>query len=113
MRKLPSLVRGRRGKSSVIDCLTLILWERGRMSQPSYSFAELTERVSELRGSPVAKATIQSIIYRRAEWFERTRSDDGGLRWKLSPGAKMAVESRRGGASPSAGRRGKPANKKP
>jgi hypothetical protein len=77
------------------------------MPQLSYGFDELTDRVSELRGSPVAKATIQSIIYRRAEWFERTWSDDGRLKWKLSPAAKMAVE-RLGGASPSAEKAGDP-----
>lgn len=98
MRNLPSLVRGRRGKCSVIDCLMLILWQRAGTSQPAYSFDELTARVAELRQSPIAKTTIQSIIYRRAEWFEQTRGDDGLLRWKLSPAAKMAVDRHRVGA---------------
>ena len=107
MRKLSSVVRGRRGKSSIIDCLMLILGGREGKPQRSYSFAELAEMVSELRESPVAEATIRSIIYRREKWFERTRSDDGILRWKLSPVAKMAGESRSGGRSPSGGKAGK------
>lgn len=112
MSQLPSLVQGRRGKSSVIDCLTLILWDREAKSQRSYTFAELTELVSKLRGTPVATATIQSVIYRRAEWFERSW-EDGRLRWKLSPAAKIAVktlseESGASGRSPDKFKREKP-----
>src|SRR5688572_979253 len=97
MKKLPSLVRGRRGKSSVIDCLMVILWGGGGTSHPSYSFAELTERVSTLRGGPVAESTLRSIIYRREEWFERTWMNDGRLRWKLSSAGKAAAHDRKVG----------------
>ena len=92
MKGTPSLVEGRRGKPSVIDCLVRILQNHQDSSERSFTFIELTQKVSELRGKPIAEASIRSIIYRRAIWFERTRSQDGRLRWKLSRVAKKLVQ---------------------
>jgi hypothetical protein len=89
-----SLVSGRRGKVSVIDCLTQILWSDEDGTVPAYSFAELSERVSRLRGSQVADSTVRSIIYRREEWFEQT-TRDGHLKWRLSPAARRAAWPKR------------------
>jgi|ERR1017187_1967879 hypothetical protein len=106
-KEAPSLVPGRRGKPSVIDCLARILHNHQDSSERPLTFEELTKRVSEMRDEPIAEASVRSIIYRRAVWFERTWGDDGCLRWKLSPAAKKLLQSQGKARSASSEGKGK------
>lgn len=89
---VPSFVRGRKGRTSLVDCLVSVLWKSadGTDPWPERSFKDLQEKVSKLQGYPVTGSTIRSSIYAHSDLFERVRSGHGALLWRLSKKARHA-----------------------
>src|SRR5450759_1297573 len=89
--KLINFVRGRRGRTSILDCLLTALSPRNsKGSWPECTFDELRERVSSLRLIEVPETTIRSVVY-RADVFERASTDSGRVRWKLNAKGRQIV----------------------
>lgn len=86
-----NIVKGRRGKVSIINCLLTALSaaDRGN-SWPSYTFEVLAERVSALRGSIVPVPTVRSVIY-RSELFEPGPNQDSRVTWRLNSTGREIV----------------------
>jgi hypothetical protein len=87
----PSFVRGRKGRLSVVDCLVQALWKTeadGKEIWPEDSFQELRERVTKMQGYRVTPSTIRSSVYEHDDLFERVRTRDGSLRWRLTKTAR-------------------------
>lgn len=93
---LSSIVPGRRGLPSVIDCMVQILWNpvAGGADVPCHSFPELARRISKLRRTEVAQSTVRSVVYQHSEWFDRVRNSEGRLCWKLSSRCRALVQNR-------------------
>lgn len=87
-----SVVKGRRGKTSIVDCLITVLSIRGREeSWPAYTFDVLAERVSVLRGSVVPIPSVQSVIY-RSDLFEPGPKEGDRVTWQLNAAGRRLVQ---------------------
>lgn len=87
-----NVVQGRRGKTSIADCLLTVLSIRGReASWPAYTFDVLAERVSALRGSVVPIPSVQSVIY-RSDLFEPGPKAGGRVTWQLNGVGRHIVQ---------------------
>jgi hypothetical protein len=87
----PSVVKGRKGRVSVLDCMVKSLWatESAKAAVwPAKTFRQLTEDVAALRGYPVPSSTVRSIIYRHSDLFERTEKNEAIL-YSLSEKARQ------------------------
>ena len=86
-----NVVKGRRGKTSIADCLLTVLSVRGReASWPAHTLDVLAERVSALRGSAVPIPSVQSVIY-RSDLFELGPKEDGRVTWQLNAAGRRMV----------------------
>lgn len=83
----PQFVIGRKGNTSVVDCMVRALWQARDKTWPAKTFEELRTQVSELQGYHVTPSTIRSSAYQYPMLFERLRSE-GGLRWRLTEQAR-------------------------
>lgn len=85
---VPSFVRGRKGQTSVIDCLVELLWKgENDDAWPARTFNDLRERVSKMQGYHVTSSTIRSSVYDHSDLFERAKTP-GQLRWRLTKQAR-------------------------
>jgi hypothetical protein len=91
----PSFVRGRKGHTSVVDCLVRVLWrESDDAPWPERTFEELREAVSTLQAYHVTPSTVRSCVYQYPGIFERVKSSDTGLlRWRLTKLARTGRAS--------------------
>jgi hypothetical protein len=82
----PHFVKGRKGHTSVIDCMASALWrETDGESWPELTFEELRAVVSKMQGYHVTPSTIRSSAYQYPNLFERVKdAEDGSLRWRLT-----------------------------
>jgi hypothetical protein len=91
-KKPPSLIKGRKGHMSVIDCLFKVLWvvdSRKGTEWPSKTFQELADEVSAMRGKRVTESSVRSIVYRRSSLFDKVKAD-GKVYWQLSKTGRNA-----------------------
>lgn len=83
--KPPSVVKGRRGLISILDCMVASLWEvkapKGTIL-PAKTFRQLTDEATAMRGRPVATASVRAAIYRHSDLFEQVIEGDVVL-WRL------------------------------
>ena len=79
------LVRPRSGKGiSILDaCLRTLSDERDQARWPARSFRELTDNVSSLVKYKVKIETVQSVVYKHRDLFERNL-EGTAVRWSLS-----------------------------
>ena len=86
-----SFVLGRRGRTSILDCLLTALSPRNLTGAwPQYTFDQLRERVSALRLMEVPEASLRSVVY-RADVFERASTDADRVKWKLNAKGRQIV----------------------
>ena len=81
---IPSFVKGRKGNTSVVDCMVRALWRTNDGVWPERTFTELGAAVSAMQGYQVAASTIRSSVYQYPALFERVQPKGGPLRWKLT-----------------------------
>ncbi len=84
----PSFVPGRKGQTSVVDCMVRLLWKQADESWPERTFADLRDEVSKLQGYRVTASTIRSSAYDHDDLFEKVKGQDGVLRWRLTRQAR-------------------------
>lgn len=81
----PHFVNGRKGHTSIVDCIARALWRnQGSENWPEHTFEELRDTVSKMQGYEVSSSTIRSSVYQYPNVFERVKSDGGVLRWRLT-----------------------------
>jgi len=88
----PALVKGRKGRVSVVDCMVAALWRtepKEGIEWPAKTFETLREEVSSRLAYPVGSSTIRSTVYGHSELFQRA-SKDGKLCWRLTDKARRA-----------------------
>lgn len=86
----PSLVRGRKGQASVVDCLVALLWKVEDGGWPAQSFEELRNGVSNMQGYEVGPSTIRSSIYKYPKFFQRAKGSGGRVLWTLTAKARAS-----------------------
>ncbi len=96
-RTLITFAKGRRGKTSILDCLLTVLSRRNSQGNwPEYTFDQLREQVSILRSIQVPEPSLRSVVY-RADLFERASRNAGRVKWKLnSKGRQIALSAASG-----------------
>ena len=84
----PSFVRGRKGRTSLVDCCVAALWKTDSDEWPELTFEELRAIATKVQGYHVTPSTVRSTIYERSDLFERSRPESGPLKWKLTKAAR-------------------------
>lgn len=81
----PSIVRGRKGRTSVCDALVIALWAAdNRVPWPQLTLEQLRESISRVLGYPVSGSTVRSVLYSKPEVFERAPRINGRVAYRLS-----------------------------
>jgi len=91
----PSFVKGRKGNTSVVDCLVRILWRQSDDDPwPERTFEELRAAVSKMQDYHVTPSTVRSSVYQYPGIFERVTSTNSALlRWRLTKQARAGRAS--------------------
>lgn len=85
----PHFIKGRKGHTSVVDCMARALWrDQTDAEWPERTFEELRAAVSKMQGYHVTPSTIRSSAYQYPNIFERGTKVDGALRWRLTKQAR-------------------------
>jgi hypothetical protein len=87
-KRAPSFVQGRKGQTSVVDCIVKRLWVDENGHWPECTFAELRESATKMQGYRVSSSTIRSSVYTRGDLFERVATSEWPLRWRLTKAAR-------------------------
>jgi hypothetical protein len=91
---VPQFVKGRKGQTSVVDCIVRALWRDVDGHWPERTFEQLREAVSKMQGYTVVPSTIRSSIYQYPTIFERVNADGGGtLYWRLTKQARVGQKT--------------------
>ena len=80
---------------TILDCLVQALSARGDAAEPGWptlSFKQMAAHASRLRGYTVSSDTIRGVVYNNSTLFERARTTDGQLLWRLSITARALVK---------------------
>ena len=88
---IPSFVKGRKGRVSVVDCVVRALWRANDGGWPERTFEELRAIVSTMQGYQVTPSTIRSSVYQYPTLFQRVEPMNGSLRWKLTRQARSGT----------------------
>jgi hypothetical protein len=84
----PSLVKGRKGCTSIADSLARALWIDDAGMWPCLSFNDLRDAVSVLQGYEVSVSTIRAEIYRNDKFFEKAKAESRSVLWTLTQGVR-------------------------
>ena len=88
---IPSFVKGRKGRVSVVDCMVRALWRTNDGVWPECTFEELRATVSKMQGYQVTPSTIRASVYQYPTLFQRVEQKNGSLRWKLTKQARSGT----------------------
>jgi hypothetical protein len=90
-----SVIRGRRGMASILDCVLTSLSKHGESSQ-ALTFEEIAKHVSRLRGSPVLGSTVRGVVYAHSTLFSKVAGESvKDIRYRLSEAGQKLVSASR------------------
>jgi hypothetical protein len=92
MLKSGIFVAGRRGKTSLVDGLLMLLSRQNAdRPWPKMSFPDLAERLAVIRQQPVARSSVRSAVYGHSALFERLGKGKTSVIWQLSAEGRNAA----------------------
>lgn len=83
--RIPSIAKGRKGRTSVCDALVVALWAGEEYTGwPHLTLDQLQASVTRVLGYSVSGSTVRSALYSKPEVFEKAPPVNGRVSYRLS-----------------------------